>query len=120
MLTTLRPLRVLVLTAIVFGAFSLQTQEASADAPSAIGAATRAALAVRASVSFFRLPTSTDTLRPEPEAAKRGFIKEDLLETATELVNEGLRFERSPGDGTLFLHFKPQGLGGVLSFRYRR
>jgi len=120
MLTTHQNLRVLLFVALTIGALSLRASEASADSPSAIGAATKAALAVRASVSIFRLPTSTDTLRPEPEPAKRGFIKEDLLETATELVNEGLRFDRTPGDGSLYLHFKPQGLGGVLSLRYRR
>ena len=120
MFTTHRNLRILLLSALAFGALSLHAPKASADASPAITGATRAALAVRASVSLIRLPTSTDELRPEPTPADRGFIKADLLETATELVNLGLRFERAPADGSLYLHFKPQGLGGVLSLRYRR
>jgi hypothetical protein len=101
MRTTPKNLRVLLFAALGLGALSPRASEASADSPSAIGAATKAALAVRASVSIFRLPTPTDTLRTEPGPAKRGFIKEDLLETAIELVNEGVRFNRTPGDGSL-------------------
>ena len=120
MLSTHGNLRALLLTALAVGAVSVDARPAAADAPPAIGVATQAALAVRASVSLLRLPTSTDDLPTTPEAADRGFIKDELLETATDLVNEGIRFRRAPAGGALYLHFKPRGFGGVLSLRYRR
>ncbi len=61
-----------------------------------------------------------DVLRPAPELARTGFVSEDLLTTATELVQHGIRLKHASGHGTLYLHFKPESLGGVLSIRYRR
>lgn len=117
--TTNRRLRALPAALLLTATLSLAAAEASADAPAAIGSAPAAVLAIRASVSFARLPISA-SLQTAPEPAKTGFISEDLLKKATELVDNGLRMRRAPAGGALYVHVQPRGLGGVVSLKYRR
>ena len=58
-------------------------------------------------------------LKDAPEPAKGGFINEDLLKTATGLVNNGVRIGEMAG-GKVYVHAQPKGFGGVVSIRYRR
>lgn len=112
-----RFLLALVAAGILLGCFV--PVSASADAPAAISGAATAALAIRATSGLGSL-RATDVLELEPEAANRGFIADDLLEKATDVVNNGVRLRNAPAGGSLYVHFKPQGFGGVLSLRYRR
>ena len=92
---------------------------ASADSVPAIKGTSAAVIGVRGAMSVRILPGSS-VLRPAPAPASTGFISEDLLNAATNVVNNGIRLGSGPGNGTFYVHFKPQGFGGVLSIRYRR
>lgn len=98
---------------------TLAPASASADTPTAISGAATAVLAIRATSGLGAL-RAAGVLELTPEAADRGFISVDLLETATDLVHNGVRLPTAPAGGSLYVHVKPQGLGGVLSLRYRR
>lgn len=94
-------------------------KRASADSPAAIRAATTTVLALRAGLGIAKLPRS-QVFQLAPTPAKTGFVSDDLLKTATDLVKNGVRVHEGLAGGTLYVHFKPQGFGGVLSVRYRR
>jgi len=96
----------------------LAPHSASADSPAAIRGASAAVLAIRATTST-RIAQGSSILQPAPKPAKTGFVSEDLLETATNVVNNGIRLGQGPSKGAFYVHFKPQGFGGVLSIRYR-
>ena len=91
---------------------------ASADSPTAIRGAAATVMAIRAAASIRVTPDPT-VLRPEPEPVSMGFISADLINTATDLINNGLRLGNGPGNGTFYVHFESRGFGGVLSIRYR-
>lgn len=117
--TTSRPRHLLpALLAVTAALFLFAPDRASADAPTAIRSASTAVLAIRATTSI-RLAPNSKALQPAPKPASTGFVSEDLLETATEVVNNGIRLGDGPSKGTFYVHFKPQGFGGVLSIRYR-
>ena len=103
---------------IVAALTSLAPGRASADSPTVIRGASTAVLAIRASVGVTQLP-SFAVLRDAPKPAKGGFVSEDLLEKATELVNNGVRIGELAG-GKVYVHAQPKGFGGVVSIRYRR
>lgn len=111
--------RLLLVILPLLAASALIPERASADSPAAIVGASTAVMAVQASVGLRHLPSDL-ALRPAPAPAARGFISKDLLETATELVNHGIRIGKDLAGGTVYVHCKPQGFGGVLSIRYRR
>lgn len=113
-----RPLLIVVFSLLASAAF-LAPSRASADSPAAIVGAPRAALAIRASVSIAAGPRANSTLLPAPKPVDTGFVSDDLLRTATELVNDGVKLGRLAG-GKVYLKVKPQGFGGVLAIRYRR
>ncbi|MBW2189260.1 MAG: hypothetical protein JRG93_06670 [Deltaproteobacteria bacterium] len=92
---------------------------ASADSPTAIRGAATAVMAIRAATSIRVTPNPT-VLRPAPKPATMGFISADLLNTATDLINNGIRLGNGPGNGTFYVHAESRGFGGVLSIRYRR
>ena len=96
----------------------LAPERASADSPTAIRGASSAVLAIQASTRVRVAPGST-VLRPSPKPASTGFVSEDLLRTATNVVNNGIRLGQGTRNGTFYVHFKPQGFGGILSVRYR-
>jgi hypothetical protein len=92
---------------------------AAADVPAAIQSASVTVKVVQTAMNFRRLP-KRDFLQSPPEPAPTGFISDDLLNTATDLVKNGVRVRDDLADGTVYMHFEPQGFGGVLSVRYRR
>jgi len=117
--TTNRPRQLLPALLAFTAALTLFAPDyASADSPTAIRGASAAVLAIR-NTAGIRIAPSTSVLQPAPKPASRGFVSEDLLNTATEVVNNGIRLGDGPTNGTFYVHFKPQGFGGVLSIRYR-
>ena len=103
---------------IAAGLMSLAPGRASADSTKAIRGASTAVLAIRATAGVRQLP-SLSVLRDAPEPAKTGFISDDLLRKATDVVNNGIAIGRAAG-GTFYVKAQPRGLGGVVSIRYRR
>lgn len=117
--TTSRPRHLLPALLAFTAAMTLVAPDrASADSPTAIRGASATVLAIRATTSIRIAPGST-ILEPAPERASTGFVSEDLLNTAADIVNNGIRLGNGPTNGTFYVHFKPQGFGGVLSIRYR-
>jgi hypothetical protein len=104
---------------LVVALTSFAPGRASADSPNVIRGASTAVLAIRASLGLRLAPTPT-TLKDAPEPAKTGFISEDLLRKATDIVNNGIGLGKGRGHGRLYVHVKPQGFGGVVTLRYRR
>ena len=123
--TTRRPhsphvlLSLLALIAITAGLAFFAPTRASADSPTAIRGAATAVMAIRATASIRVTPTPT-VLRPAPKPAATGFISADLLNAATDLINNGVRLGKGPGPGIFYVHAESRGFGGVLSIRYRR
>jgi hypothetical protein len=65
--------------------------------------------------------SSLSNLRPrEPGSTRTSFISADLLEAATDLVKNGVQVGDGLAGGTVYVHVRPRGFGGVLSVRYRR
>ena len=105
--------------AIAAALTSLAPGRASADSLKVIRGASTAVLAIRASVGV-RAIASPSVLENAPEPAKGGFVSDDLLRKATEIVNNGIRLGHGSRNGTFYVHAEPQGFGGVVSIRYRR
>ena len=103
---------------IVAGLTSLAPGRASADSNKVIRGASTAVLAIRATTGLRQLP-SLSLLRDAAEPAKTGFVSEDLLRKATDVVNNGISIGHAAG-GTFYVKAQPRGLGGVVSIRYRR
>lgn len=117
--TTCRPRQILPALLAFAAALALFAPDrASADAPSAIRSVSAAVLAIRATTGI-RIAPGSSVLQPAPKPATTGFVSQDLLDTATNIVNNGIRLGDGPTNGTFYVHFKPQGFGGVLSIRYR-
>ena len=105
--------------AIAAALTSLAPGRASADAPTVIRGASTAVLAIRASIGV-RVAAVPTVLENAPEPAKGGFISDDLLRRATEIINNGIRLGHGSRNGTFYVHAEPQGFGGVVTIRYRR
>ena len=110
---------ILALIALTAALAFIAPTRASADSPTAIRGAATAVLAIRATASIRVTPNPT-VLRPAPKPASMGFISADLLNAATDLINNGIRLGSGPGNGTFYVHAESRGFGGVLSIRYRR
>ena len=114
-----RSIQLLLAAFVLFAALSaFAPGRASADAPTALRGASAAARALETALSLRAAPNS-NVFRPAPAAADAGFVSDELLETATELVHNGVRLGEVAG-GTFYVHVKPQGLGAVVSIRFRR
>jgi len=114
-----RRLLVLVVFTLLASAAFLAPSRASADSPAAIVGASRAAFAIRASLRIGTGPRASSTLLPAPKPADRGFVSDDLLRKATDVVNNGISVGHAAG-GTFYVTAQPRGLGAVVSIRYRR
>ncbi len=116
---TSRPRHLLpALLAFTAAAALFAPEHASADSTPVIRGASSAVLAIQAASSI-RLAPSATVLKPASKPAASGFVSEDLLRSATEVVNNGIRLGRGSANGSFYVHFKPQGFGGILSVRYR-
>jgi len=118
-LTTPRrsPITLLVLAAML--AMCVAPERASADAPKAIQGAAAAAVAVVHQIGTGFVTTHA-AMPPVPGPASTAFLSAELVDTLSNVINNGIRLGPGPGDGTLYVHFKSQGFGGALTIRYRR
>jgi len=67
-----------------------------------------------------RFVVNRDFLQPAPEPSSAGFVSQHLIDSLSGVVNNGVRLGPGSREGAFYVHFKPQGFGGVLSVRYRR
>lgn len=92
---------------------------ASADAPQSIQAASTTVLAVTQRIGN-RIVVNRALLQEAPEPVRGGFISQDLIDTLSGLVKDGVHIGKSRGQGNLYVHVETHGFGGIVSLRYRR
>jgi hypothetical protein len=118
-LTTPRRSAATLLALTAMTALCLAPGRASADVPKAIQGTAAAAVAVVHQMGT-RFVATHAAMPPVPAPASTAFISAELVDTLSNVINNGIRLGKGPGDGTFYVHFKSQGFGGVLSIRYRR